>query len=189
MNHGQKPRVTKGIQTFCFILREITMLMRYAKALLVAAVAFDLSLVVFGNVTDYFINFAFVRGVMGMATTFKGNKEMWRSINVTWAYHAFYAIIILWEASAAIGCWVASARMLIRSKSASAFQASKDLAGAALTLALLLWFVAFTTVGGEWFLMWQSTVWNGLEPAFRMFCTTGIVLLILYVPENWTDSK
>jgi predicted small integral membrane protein len=55
---------------------------------------------------------------------------------------------------------------------------------AALSCALLMWLVAFLSVGGEWFLMWQSKTWNGQDPAFRMFTVTGIVLLLLAQPES-----
>jgi predicted small integral membrane protein len=48
----------------------------------------------------------------------------------------------------------------------------------------LLWLVAFLIVGGEWFLMWQSQVWNGREPAFHMFIVTGIVLLLVAQPDR-----
>jgi len=54
---------------------------------------------------------------------------------------------------------------------------------AALTLACLLWFVAFLTVGGEWFLMWQSRTWNSQDAAFRMFASLGIILDYLSLPE------
>jgi predicted small integral membrane protein len=40
-----------------------------------------------------------------------------------------------------------------------------------------MWLVAFLTVGAEWFLMWQSHIWNGQEAAFRMFTVVGIILL------------
>jgi predicted small integral membrane protein len=39
---------------------------------------------------------------------------------------------------------------------APAFNRAKELAIGVLTLALLMWLLAFLTVGGEWFLMWQS---------------------------------
>ncbi|MGB8800917.1 MAG: DUF2165 family protein, partial [Candidatus Acidiferrales bacterium] len=55
---------------------------------------------------------------------------------------------------------------------------------AGLTLALLMWLVAFLTVGGEWFLMWQSRTWNGQEVAVRMFLVMGIVLLLLVMPDT-----
>ena len=50
-----------------------------------------------------------------------------------------------------------------------------------------MWLVAFLAVGGEWFLMWQSHVWNGQEDAFRNFAVVGIVLLILLQPD--TDTQ
>ena len=54
----------------------------------------------------------------------------------------------------------------------------------ALALALLMWLVAFLTVGGEWFLMWQSKTWNGQEVAVRMFTVIGIVLLLVALPDT-----
>ena len=55
---------------------------------------------------------------------------------------------------------------------------------AALALGMILWLVAFLTVGSEWFLMWQSHTWNGQEAAFRMFVVVGIVLLLMLQPER-----
>jgi predicted small integral membrane protein len=46
-----------------------------------------------------------------------------------------------------------------------------------------MWLVAFLSVGGEWFLMWQSKSWNGQEAAFRMFIVVGIVLIVLVQRE------
>jgi len=42
-------------------------------------------------------------------------------------------------------------------------------------------------VGAEWFLMWQSHIWNGQEAAFRMFAVVGIVLLIVMQAD--TDTQ
>jgi predicted small integral membrane protein len=47
-----------------------------------------------------------------------------------------------------------------------------------------MWLVAFLSVGGEWFLMWQSHSWNGQEEAFRMFAVVGLVLLIVMQPDT-----
>jgi len=43
------------------------------------------------------------------------------------------------------------------------FAAALNVAVFALTTSLLMWLVAFLDVGGEWFLMWQSKMWNGHE--------------------------
>jgi predicted small integral membrane protein len=44
---------------------------------------------------------------------------------------------------------------------------------------MLQWYIAFLTVGAEWFLMWQSPSWNGQEPAMRMFLVMGVSLIFL----------
>jgi predicted small integral membrane protein len=66
---------------------------------------------------------------------------------------------------------------------AVAFNAAKGVPIMALTLSLLMWLVAFLSVGGEWFLMWQSHTWNGQDPAFRMFVVIGIVTSIVLLPD------
>ena len=55
---------------------------------------------------------------------------------------------------------------------------------AALTLGLLMRLVAFLSLGGEWFLMWQSKMRNGQDAAFLMFTVIGIVLLLVALPES-----
>ena len=65
-----------------------------------------------------------------------------------------------------------------------AFNKAKRVAVAALTLAMLMWLVAFLSVGGEWFLMWQSKNWNGQDAAFRMFTVIGLVLLFVAQPDS-----
>jgi predicted small integral membrane protein len=74
---------------------------------------------------------------------------------------------------------------LLRAARATAaeFSRSKSIAIAALTLALLMWLVAFLSAGGEWFLMWQSRIWNGQDAAFRMFTAIGIVLILVAQPR------
>jgi predicted small integral membrane protein len=67
--------------------------------------------------------------------------------------------------------------------SIAAFQKAKSVALAGLALSLLQWLVVFLSVGGEWFLMWQSKTWNGQEAAFHMFTVVGIVLLLVAQPD------
>lgn len=58
------------------------------------------------------------------------------------------------------------------------------MAVAALTLGCLLWLIAFIDIGGEWFLMWQSKIWNGQDAAFRMFVVLCLTLFYLVAPED-----
>jgi predicted small integral membrane protein len=161
------------------------MLTRVSKVSLVASSALFLLLVVFNNLTDYGSNLDFVRHVLAMDTTFPGNRGMWRAITSPAIHHAFYASIILWELAAGGLLAVAAARMWrARAGSAAAWRQAKSLAVAGLTVSLLQWFIAFLTVGGEWFLMWQSGTWNGQTAAGRMFTVFGLILLFVNQREE-----
>ena len=156
------------------------MLTRLAKISLVAALGLYLLIVVFNNLTDYGSNYSLVLHVLSMDTTFKGNAGLWRAIHSEPVYHAFYASIILWEAATSALLFSGARRLWrVRAAGAAEFNRAKDLAVGGLTLNLLLWLVAFLTVGGEWFMMWQSSAWNGVGPAARMFTVAGLVLIFL----------
>ena len=161
------------------------MMLRIAKVLLVAAIAFYYTLVVFNNLTDYGSNYQFVHHVLLMDDTFPGNHGMWRAIHSVFVYKISYDGIIAWEILTMLLCW-AGAIQLLRAlrEPAEAFHLAKRVAIAGMTLSLLMWLVAFLSIGAEWFLMWQSTLWNGQEAAFRMFTVVGLVLLLLAIPER-----
>ena len=161
------------------------MIIRISKIVLVAAVAFYLTLVAFNNVTDYDANYGLVQHVLSMDTTFPDRHGTWRAIQSNEANTVAYWIIIGWEIVTAVLTWCGAANLFRRIKAgAAAFNRGKNLAVAALTLSLLQWFVGFISVGGEWFLMWESKLWNGEDPAFRMFACIGIVLIYLAMPES-----
>jgi len=160
------------------------MTLRVCKVLLVFSVAIFYTLVVLNNTTDYDSNYQFVRHVLMMDSTFPGNHGMWRAINSPALHTAFYIAIIAWESLTMVLCWWGGARMAAAVGSAEAFGRAKNLAIAALTLSLLQWSVAFLSVGGEWFLMWQSKSWNGQDAAFRMFTVSGIILLLVALTDE-----
>jgi predicted small integral membrane protein len=160
------------------------MILRASKILLLAAVAFFFTLVVLNNTTDYDSNFQFVRHVLMMDSTFPNNRGMWRALNPVWIHTAFYASIIVTETVIAVlGWWGTFLLAQALRAPRLAFQCAKTVGIAALTLGCLLWSVAFLSVGGEWFLMWQSKTWNGQDAAFRMFTVLGITLLYLTSAE------
>lgn len=161
------------------------MITRIAKLLLLAGVALFYSFVVFNNLTDFDSNYQFVRHVLMMDTTFPGNHGMWRALTSSAADHSFYIGIIAWEIVTAVLLWsgcVALSRAL--RGPAIQFETAKRIPILGLTLSLLMWLVAFLSVGGEWFLMWQSHTWNGQETAFRDFTIVGIVLIVFMLPER-----
>jgi predicted small integral membrane protein len=162
---------------------------RSAKTLLVAGIALFYTLVVFNNLTDFDSNYQFVHHVLSMDSTFPGNHGMWRAMPSPTVHLVFYLSMIAWEIVTMALLWwgVASLARTLRLPLAN-FQAAKRVPVMALTLSMLMWLVAFLSVGAEWFLMWQSHTWNGQEAAFRMFTVVGIVLLLLIQPETETQS-
>jgi len=162
---------------------------RTCKTLLVFGVAIFYSFVVLNNTTDYDSNYQFVRHVMMMDSTFPGNRGMWRAVNSPALHTAFYLSIIAWEALTMALCWWGGVRMArALRKPAEEFQRAKLVAVQALALSLMMWLVAFLSVGGEWFLMWQSKSWNGQDAAFRMFTVIGIVMLLVAQPDSEISS-
>ena len=158
---------------------------RVAKSLLVSAVALYMGVVAFNNIADYGSNLAFVQHVLSMDTTFPGNRLLGRAITSPLVHHLFYASIILWETLSTLSlAWAALLLWRSRNLAPHLARPAKSWAAIALVANLLLWFVAFLTVGGEWFAMWQSQSWNGQSAAFRMFACVGIILLYVRMPED-----
>ncbi|HUD55388.1 MAG TPA: DUF2165 domain-containing protein [Terracidiphilus sp.] len=164
------------------------MITRAAKTLLVAGIALFYTLVVFNNLTDFDSNYQFVHHVLSMDSTFPGNHGMWRALPSPVMQLVFCVSIIAWEIVTMVLLWWGVANLLrVLRRNVAAFQSAKRIPVMALTLSMLMWLVAFLSVGAEWFLMWQSHTWNGQEAAFRMFTVVGLVLLILLQPE--TDTQ
>ena len=161
---------------------------RYSKTTLVWAVALFSSLVVFNNLTDYGSNYGFVAHVLKMDTTFPDNQGMWRAIDASFIHHLLYWIIILVEAATAVLCWWGGARLFGSRVDAERFNQAKGIAVVGLTLGIILWFTGFITIGGEWFLMWQSDIWNGQQSAFRLVVIIGLTLLYLVRPDGEQDA-
>ena len=161
------------------------MITRMAKALLLAGVGLYYALVVFNNLTDFDSNYQFVRHVLSMDSTFPGNRGMWRAMPSPAFHLAFYLGIIAWEIVTTILLWWGVVQLMRALRlPVAAFNKAKRIPIAALTLSMLMWLVAFLSIGAEWFLMWQSHTWNGQDAAFRMFAVVGIVLIVLLLPET-----
>jgi predicted small integral membrane protein len=160
-------------------------IIRIAKAALVAAVALTATLVAFGNVTDYKTNFAFVEHVMLMDTIFPDASIRYRAIASPVLHHAAYIAIIAAELLTAALCWVGVYLMLRSVRGDTlAFGRAKRWAIAGLAFGFLVWQVAFIAIGGEWFGMWMSKSWNGVDSAFRFAISTIAVLIFVAMPED-----
>ena len=146
---------------------------------MVLAFAFYASLVALNNLTDYNSNFSIVTHVLTMDTTFPNNNGLWRAIESPVLHHAAYGFIIATEIIIAGLCWFGGSRLYQNIKNPTAFNQVKGLAILGLTLGFLLWFTGFMTIGGEWFLMWQSEVANGQQAAFRLVIIISVILVYL----------
>ena len=156
---------------------------RLSKTALVAAVALFFALVAFGNITDYVSNWQFVQHVLSMDTTFPNSSLHWRAITDPTLQAAGYSLIIATEIVVA-ALLVIAALMMLFSLASRGFRRAKAVAVAGLTLGLLLYTVGFVAIGGEWFAMWQSQIWNGQQKAFEFIGMIGIVLVVVLLPED-----
>jgi predicted small integral membrane protein len=161
------------------------MVIRVAKAALIAAIALSVSLVAFGNLTDYNTNFAFVQHVLSMDTIYPFSTIRYRAITDPALHQAAYALIIAVETITAVLCWIGAVQLTRHVHAgATVFNRAKTFAIVGLTIELLLWQVGFIAIGGEWFGMWQSQQWNGIPSAFRFLMTGLAVLIFVAMPDQ-----
>jgi len=159
-------------------------LFRITKIVAVAAIGLMALLITFNNITDYFSNYLFVEHVLNMDSTFPQSHLHYRSIHSVFLFHAFYILIITLEAFMVFCCIKGSWRMIKNvKKDTVVFHASKNWAVAGILIGILIWFVGFEVIGGEWFAMWQSATWNGLAAAERVLGFLVAILILLQLKE------
>ncbi|MBN8994704.1 MAG: DUF2165 domain-containing protein [Rhizobiales bacterium] len=161
-------------------------LIRLCKIAFVAAVALFFTLVAFGNITDYNSNWQFVQHVLSMDTTFPDSSLHWRAITDPTIQTAGYWAIIATEIVVAILLWAGALRLL-GAITGTDFNRAKTIAIVGLSLGFLLYAVGFVAVGGEWFAMWQSQIWNGQQKAFEFLTMISAVLIFLALPDTAVD--
>lgn len=150
-----------------------------------AVISLYMAIVCFNNSTDYDANFQFVRMVSGMSDVFSREKTGWRAIHSETLHHLMYLFLIGVEFMIALLAGRGSFALLRKVKSASGeFNAAKKILATGLALGVMLWFGMFITVGGEWFLMWQSKNWNGQPTAFSLAICFLLFLIHLQQPDE-----
>ena len=140
-------------------------------------------IIAFSNLTDYSTNFEFVKHVLSMDSIFENSTVKYRSITNNTIHHLSYLFIIMLEITMAYFFITSAVQMYLQIKnSKEQFNLAKKNAYIGVSLGILLWFIGFTVIGGEWFSMWQSNDWNGLEVANRIvsfFMLTYLALVIV----------
>jgi predicted small integral membrane protein len=157
---------------------------RLLKAVLVLAVGSWALVIAFDNVVDYDGNWQFVRHVLAMDTVFPGNTLKYRAITSEPLQTLGYWLIIATEWTMGALCMAGAARLFAARRERRRYIAAKPLAAAGLVLVFLLYYVGFVIVGGEWFCMWQSPIWNGQQKAFMFLGAAMLVLIVLLMRED-----
>ncbi|WP_317443904.1 DUF2165 domain-containing protein [Streptomyces collinus] len=154
-----------------------------AAGVLTGILGLYIALVALGNITDFGTNQQFVRHVLAMDTTFKDDDLMWRAVTSTALEDTAYVAIIVWETVAALvlvwGTWLWARRDFARARRFSTY---------GLLMLVLLFGAGFIAIGGEWFAMWQSKTWNGLDAATRVFLLSGVALIVNQLPGSGRDA-
>ncbi|MFD4725580.1 DUF2165 domain-containing protein [Streptomyces seoulensis] len=150
-----------------------------AAGVFTGVLALYIALVALGNITDFGTNQQYVRHVLAMDTTFKDDHLMWRAITSTALQDTAYVAIIAWETAAAAllvwGTWLWARRDTVRARRFSTY---------GLLMLILLFGAGFIAIGGEWFAMWQSKNWNGVDAATRVFLLSGVALIVNHLPAR-----
>ncbi len=161
-----------------------------ATATLVGLNCLYILLVAFGNITDFGTNQEFVQHVLAMDTTNFGAEPgtnldsdvMWRAITDETLQNIAYIFIIVWETLSGLVLLVAVAFWI--QERGGTYHKARSLSTIGLLMLVLLFLGGFIAIGGEWFQMWRSTVWNGLEPAFRTSMLALVTLVLVHLPSS-----
>lgn len=160
------------------------MTIRLLKTAFVLSVGIWALLVAADNLLDYRSNLLFVQHVLSMDTVFPDNALKWRAITDPSLQSLAYWAIIATEAVTSGLCLAGAGGLWRARRSHRDFVAAKPLAACGLGLVFLLYFVGFVVVGGEWFCMWQSAIWNGQAKAVMFLTCAMLVLIVLLIPEE-----
>ena len=157
---------------------------RVVTSLFILMVAAYYLVVGFDNITNptnpNASNWPFVKGVLSGDGVPADSGFEWRFIEATWFQAASYIGIMTLETVTGILLFIAGILGLRASASSSRWNHAQRLTFIGGFLGLGVFFFGFIVVGGNWFIMYLNSKWNGLEPAFQNSVMT-ITMLILTV--------
>ena len=114
----------------------------------VASLSLFTFVVTVDNIIDYDANFAFVRHVLSMDTTFPDDTLRWRAITEPTFWHVFYALIIFGEGMTCLAFALAASQMAHALRSSPPiFDAAKRHVHTGALIGFIVW---FTRVHGDW---------------------------------------
>ena len=164
-------------------------ILRACKSIVCLLLSFFALLVCLNNVMDYGSNYAFVQHTLSMDTVFPDNTLKYRAIVDPFVWSLSYGLIIFVEFLTGALLLIGAIGLLKNIHSPLAFTRAKNWVYLGCLAGFVLWFFGFIVVGGEWFCMWQSEKWNGVESAFRFVVLIMFTLLFTAMPESENDQK
>jgi predicted small integral membrane protein len=163
-------------------------ILQVSKSILCFSLAIFAFLVSLNNVLDYDSNYAFVQHTLSMDTVFPGNTLKYRAIHDPFIWRLAYGFIIFAEFLTGILLLIGAIDLFKNIHFPLAFKRAKNWIYLGCLTGFLLWFFGFIVVGGEWFCMWQSEKWNGIEAAFRFVVIIMFILVFIAMPESETNK-
>ena len=160
------------------------MMERHLKIFMIGGVAVLCGFIVAGNIHDPGSNLLFVQHVFSMDTIIPVSAMADHAIPVPLLWRIAFWLIVMGEGLTA-ALFALGTMELLRARKFNArdFHEAKRFVFVGAGCAFLVWFIGFLAVGGEWFAMWQSQVWNGQQPAFRIFASILLVLIFVAQPD------
>jgi len=151
------------------------------KAAVAFSVGFFCLLVGYDNIVDFNTNYEFVNAVLSMDQMepfFSGNQVMLaRAITNPEIHLVAYWLIISGELITGAVCMIGALTMLF-SINKSRFVKGQVIYLVGATFAILLWYLGFAVIGGEYFSMWANKM-NGQSKAYTF--ATFILLTAIYI--------
>ncbi len=156
------------------------MIERILKIIMSGGLAILTALICYANIHDPGPNLRYVEHVLSMDTVSPDSAMRNHALPIPLAWQFAFWTIVAGEGLTAI-LFAVGAVELWRARNAKAriFHEAKRCVYLGAASGLLIWFVGFTAIGGEWYAMWQSQVWNGQQAAFRI--TALILLTVIFV--------
>jgi len=160
------------------------MMDRRLKIFMTGGLAFLCALITAGNIHDPGSNLLFVRHVFSMDTIVPASRMADHAMPTPMLWRIAFWMIVAGEGVTAVFFMLGTFELFNARKSkARDFHRAKRFVFAGAGCGFLVWFIGFLAVGGEWFAMWQSQVWNGQPAAFRFLASILLVLIFVNQPD------
>jgi predicted small integral membrane protein len=165
-------------------LEQKMMMERALKILMTGGVAILCALITAGNIHDPDANLIFVKHILSMDTIAANSPMADHAVTTQPLWRTMFWLMVAGEGlTATLFLWGTFELFGARTHKARLFHEAKRFVFAGVGCAFLIWFVGFLAVGGEWFAMWQSQVWNGQQAAFRIFMSILLVSMFVVLPD------